>query len=910
MFKPTLIGLSSALALLIAMMAGATGKEAGGDPVAPGDPAVVIPSELPAEAQGETRPATAVEAVVDVPTVTLDRSVQFLAPDGRTVEVGPGTYITEGQEDNLRLRASPDTEPLVIQATKTSHEEQLDGPVALSIAGQEDTHYLMLLRPGGESLEAVGSYSGVRPRGALPLLDPRLRQQALIGAGAQTPSAPQGKLAPNISVPAPPTPPLMSTLQTSESIPSVVIPTFNSRIAGAPFRTTKVPLEQCSAECLVDGRCKAYTWEKQNTQCELLAAPGPSAASSTHISGTKQRSSSGTRTLVPKLGKWFGPASQDLLKKYGVSLGQCSLECLKDPQCQAFTWWINPRPWCQFLPYKSEPTYTNSAYLTGIIRPFDAVKAAVAQQRVGQPEPRTHLISLKAANGNYVTSYVTPGLESGRLYATQVNLGPWDGFFLIDLNGGDLKTGDAVRVRSLHGRYLNRYLTAERELQGLAYVNSLEATAHETFTIVKMGASDQIISLGDAISLKDKNGQYVVAEGGGGSALKITSPIAGQWETFRLVAGPRPPQPPVEQVLTDNACVADVPSAFNNLKQDSQWLKAWTGQFIPRGQYRWVNRGGCALAYNDPNTPDCGYSHFQGIQRLNRDPYLAITGASIIVPGGIGQAGHLFIVKMGSRPSKGAWGSNLPRPSREIIIDPAKSGTEHSITPDPPLQDRVVQRVDVDYEILHPGGLSVVGDYAVLGLGGETRSEIVFFDVSIPELPRRLATRISIGQPDHSSVAIARRPDGKYLLATLSIATKELRFYRSAQASLEATTFGDEMVVKFSDIVRWWGGYQNINFVKQCDGRLFLIGTDGDTDILDPTYAQDFAQLFAVDNPDSPSRKITYMGVKYFESHPFMSNFNAGGGAFVTKGGDLLLYGAFHWPEDKKKKIRMGEFAP
>jgi hypothetical protein len=102
-------------------------------------------------------------------TIELDTPVHFLAPDGSDLVVEAGTYAIEPAKEWIRLMSGERHDALLIEAKQGSHELDIEDPLALSIpgtaGGQADNHYVMLLLPGGQSLEATGTYSGIRPRG-------------------------------------------------------------------------------------------------------------------------------------------------------------------------------------------------------------------------------------------------------------------------------------------------------------------------------------------------------------------------------------------------------------------------------------------------------------------------------------------------------------------------------------------------------------------------------------------------------------------------------------------------------------------------------------------------------------------------------------------------------------------------
>ncbi len=103
----------------------------------------------------------------DSTTIYFNMAVHFLAPDGHDVLVQPGTYRVESADNGLQfIPAQGDAQLIGVEVS--THEEELDDPLVVSLAGKvdeyKDIHLVMLLLPGGKSLEAAGSYSGVRER--------------------------------------------------------------------------------------------------------------------------------------------------------------------------------------------------------------------------------------------------------------------------------------------------------------------------------------------------------------------------------------------------------------------------------------------------------------------------------------------------------------------------------------------------------------------------------------------------------------------------------------------------------------------------------------------------------------------------------------------------------------------------
>ena len=101
-----------------------------------------------------------------VDTIVLDRPVHFTAPDASDTMAGPDTYrVVAGESHRLKLVPPKGKPALVVDALTTSHEEDLAAPVALYVRDDEKYPHVVLLLPGGQGLEAVGSYDAARARG-------------------------------------------------------------------------------------------------------------------------------------------------------------------------------------------------------------------------------------------------------------------------------------------------------------------------------------------------------------------------------------------------------------------------------------------------------------------------------------------------------------------------------------------------------------------------------------------------------------------------------------------------------------------------------------------------------------------------------------------------------------------------
>jgi hypothetical protein len=109
------------------------------------------------------------QEIQDLTTVRLDYPVHFLAPDGSDLVSKSGDYRVEASDNVMRLIPKEGGESLLVQAEQAKNEVELSEDLAVGIPGeteeQADTYSVLLLLPPDKSLEAVGTYSGIRPRG-------------------------------------------------------------------------------------------------------------------------------------------------------------------------------------------------------------------------------------------------------------------------------------------------------------------------------------------------------------------------------------------------------------------------------------------------------------------------------------------------------------------------------------------------------------------------------------------------------------------------------------------------------------------------------------------------------------------------------------------------------------------------
>jgi hypothetical protein len=259
----------------------------------------------------------------------------------------------------------------------------------------------------------------------------------------------------------------------------------------------------------------------------------------------------------------------------------------------------------------------------------------------------------------------------------------------------------------------------------------------------------------------------------------------------------------------------DVEAAFARLQVRGEHLTARAGELIPKPRYRPSASNLFGL-----------WNHFQGIQRPPQSNYLVISGSN-------------------------------PRSSRaELFI--VRQGDDGS--------GQVVANIGLDPVMWHAGGLSMLGTMlAVPVWGGSPRhAKVLFYDVGIPEQPRKLPIEISRPSRKGSATALTRLANGHYLVAVLSAydgLPLRMDFYRSRTQALDDGFVPEPVTWRASKVQarpgqeRTFSHFQNINFISQADGRLFLVGFHNT--FLSPTTlpGRDYADLYQVVFPDASVRR-------------------------------------------------------
>ena len=320
---------------------------------------------------------------------------------------------------------------------------------------------------------------------------------------------------------------------------------------------------------------------------------------------------------------------------------------------------------------------------------------------------------------------------------------------------------------------------------------------------------------------------------------------------------------------TQRACVKDPVAAVNALSDHGVLLGYHLNGFF------------------DPSTT----KHWEGVARLTG------AGGNWLAVSRIGP--EMFdIVALASRKTDGeAFGA-----SRKSVNDA------------PPAEDKVIAKVDEDAGFDHAGGMQTLGDVLAVPLENGTKSRVIFYDVSDPKTPKRMTTleRPDIGEA--GSAGLVNLPDGKTLLVVGRKGDQTLDFYTSAAKDftgfhLDATwsVKKDGVSSTLPDNDKNFGDYQNLDVLRACDDKLYLLGTHREGVLV----GNDYVDLFALDLSAGPPL-LTKAAKRHMycanSGEDAQCNLDAAAGAYVTPSGQLHVYAVEHDNDGPQGSIKMKEF--
>ena len=323
-----------------------------------------------------------------------------------------------------------------------------------------------------------------------------------------------------------------------------------------------------------------------------------------------------------------------------------------------------------------------------------------------------------------------------------------------------------------------------------------------------------------------------------------------------------------------NLCVSDVRSAFNGLRTH-----------------------GDISGFHMNSASDVSLSkHWQGVQRLQ-----AGSGRYMVVSRS-GKNVSFVVAHMQSRNGTG----ERYRSNRLAY------NLDHRYTA-PPWNDGVVAEIASDAGYDHSGGIQVIGDVLAVPLENGSTSRVVFWDMSVPSNPQRLyhlelsssAVYSDVGHA--GAVAVTKIQDGRYVVAVAGYDARKADFYVSSTTDLRdtSTTF-----TRFHSRTSGLPNpYQTINFVNQCDGKIFLVGTHGSNfggaDKVEWCQISGGSSGVTLSGCQNQHMYCNYRSSNGADTH---CNFVAAAGVYVSPSRKVLLYSTEHDNDGPGGSVKFEEF--
>ena len=197
----------------------------------------------------------------------------------------------------------------------------------------------------------------------------------------------------------------------------------------------------------------------------------------------------------------------------------------------------------------------------------------------------------------------------------------------------------------------------------------------------------------------------------------------------------------------------------------------------------------------------------------------------------------------------------------------------------------------------HAGGIQVFQDLLVVGIednDAKDKSKVCIYEIENPDMPplKPLAMIERNGEPFRSSAGCIgiNRIGNRTLIVVGDWDTRHLDFYLSDEqkAGLEINAFkkiysiDNEEIEKSGWTDKSWHAYQNINLLKDADGKLYLVGFGQNV------QNENIADLFFVEHKDLREFSLKKLMSKTFHCKEG-ADFRSGAGIFFQSDGKMKV---------------------
>lgn len=193
----------------------------------------------------------------------------------------------------------------------------------------------------------------------------------------------------------------------------------------------------------------------------------------------------------------------------------------------------------------------------------------------------------------------------------------------------------------------------------------------------------------------------------------------------------------------------------------------------------------------------------------------------------------------------------------------------------------------------HAGGFQITDDLLAVGIEDNVKvdkSKVQVFKIKDPKKPElqllKTIDRKGIAKRYTAGCVALTRLDKNILVAVGNWDSKNIDFYSMPAAELYEPNTSFNMTYSFdskkADRKNWvdtvWYSYQNINFLRDSDQQLYLIGT-----AQKDTFHNEVIDLFKIDKLEDDSFSFQKVRNKTFANKDTTTTFKWGGGIYVSE---------------------------
>ncbi len=314
-------------------------------------------------------------------------------------------------------------------------------------------------------------------------------------------------------------------------------------------------------------------------------------------------------------------------------------------------------------------------------------------------------------------------------------------------------------------------------------------------------------------------------------------------------------------------CLPDVEKSFAQINEAVVPLSTWTNDVFKRGSYRQLLKTRFGLD-----------NHIQGIVRVPGTSTFVLSGGDRYI-----KEANLFFINFNTQETSSALNKNFK----------GKNSKDASAA------DGFYLKLDIgSKDYWHAGGLAIIDRTLIVPVENpKTKmSKIIFFDLTDPAHPEKLAVEIIRTDSTTGSVLVYQTPEEKIMV--VGNVDGRMEFFESQTKDIR-----DGFTSK--KIIGTEVQGQGTDIVHQCDGKLFIMDFNNTGKFAPIINGKDIVSLYQL---DVEKGEATFITKRHLTSKGYC-NFKAAGSHYVSEDGKLVLYGSSFYRNFSGKQFKLCQFS-